>query len=85
MAEYYDGSCKLSKGEKMIRKILHLSFLTFFCALIYFSGRGMPLQDLLMKSFIVFISTVIVLIVVALFALKTVNKNETLMPTKPKK
>ncbi len=85
MVEYCYGLFKPSKGVKMTRKILHVSFLTFFIGLIYLSDRGMPLQDVLMKSLIIFISTVIILLVVALFILKTVNKNETLRPTHSKK
>jgi LAS superfamily LD-carboxypeptidase LdcB len=45
----------------------------------------MPLQDVVMKSFIVFISLTIVLSVVVLFVFKMINKNETLTPAESKK
>ncbi len=69
-----------------MNKILIQFGLLIFCfALIFFSQRGMPLQDVLLKSFIVFISLTIVLSVVVLFVAKMINKNETLTPVDSKK
>jgi hypothetical protein len=45
----------------------------------------MPLQDVVIKSFIVFVSLTIVLSVVVLLVLKMINKNETLTPADSKK
>jgi hypothetical protein len=45
----------------------------------------MPLQDVVIKSFIVFVSLTIVISVVALFIIKMINKNETLTPVDSKK
>lgn len=69
-----------------MNKILIQFGLLIFCfALIFFSQRGMPLQDVVLKSFIVFVAFTIVLSVVVLFVLKMINKNETLTPVDSKK
>lgn len=69
-----------------MNKILIQFGLLIFCfALIFFSQRGMPLQDVILKSFIVFVAITIVLSVVVLFLLKMINKKETLTPVDSKK
>jgi hypothetical protein len=69
-----------------MNKILIQFGLLIFCfSLIFFSQRGMPLQDVVMKSFIVFISLTIALSVVVLFVLKMINKHETLTSVDSKK
>ncbi|MDP2362173.1 MAG: hypothetical protein Q8M94_00235 [Ignavibacteria bacterium] len=69
-----------------MNKILIQFGLLIFCfSLIFFSQRGMPLQDVVIKSFIVFISLTIVISVTVLFVMKMINKNETLSPVDSKK
>ena len=69
-----------------MNKILIQFGLLIFCfSLIFFSQRGMPLQDVVMKSFIVFISLTIALSVVVLFVLKMINKQETFTSAESKK
>jgi len=69
-----------------MNKILIQFGLLIFCfSLIFFSQRGMPLQDVVMKSFIVFISLTIALSVVVLFVQKMINKQETLTSADSKK
>ncbi len=69
-----------------MNKILIQFGLLIFCfALIFFSQRGMSLQDVILKSFIVFVAFTIVLSVAVLFVLKMINKNETLTPVDSKK
>jgi len=69
-----------------MNKILIQFGLLIFCfSLIFFSQRGMPLQDVVMKSFIVFISLTIALSVVVLFVQKMINKQETLTSVESKK
>ena len=69
-----------------MNKILIQFGLLIFCfSLIFFSQRGMPLQDVVMKSFIVFISLTIALSVVVLFVLKMINKQETVTSAESKK
>ncbi len=69
----------------MNKILIQFGLLVFCFALIFFSQRGMPLQDVVLKSFIVFVAFTIVLSVVALFVLKMVNKNETLTTANSKK
>lgn len=64
----------------MNKVLLQFGLLIFCFALIFFSQRGMPLQAVVIKSFIVFITLTIVMSIVALFILKIINKNETLTP-----
>jgi hypothetical protein len=69
----------------MNKILLQFGLLIFCFSLIFFSQRGMPLQDVVIKSFIVFISLTIILSVVVLFVFKMINKNETLTPVESKK
>jgi len=69
----------------MNKILIQFGLLVFCFALIFFSQRGMPLQDVVLKSFIVFVAFTIVLSVVVLFVLKIVNKNETLTTADSKK
>jgi len=69
----------------MNKVLLQFGLLIFCFSLIFFSQRGMPLQDVVIKSFIVFVSLTIVISVVALFIIKMINKNETLTPADSKK
>jgi len=69
----------------MNKILLQFGLLIFCFSLIFFSQRGMPLQDVVIKSFIVFVSLTIVISVVALFIIKMINKNETLTPADSKK
>ena len=72
--------------DKKMNKILIQFGLLIFCfSLIFFSQRGMPLQDVVMKSFIVFITLTIVLSVVVLFVFRMINKSETLTAVDSKK
>ncbi len=79
------GLPNLCKGKIMNKVLLQFGLLIFCFSLIFFSQRGMPLQDVVMKSFIVFISLTIVLSVVVLFVFKMINRKETLTPVDSKK
>ena len=69
----------------MNKVLIQFGLLIFCFSLIFFSQRGMPLQDVVLKSFIVFIALTIVLSVVTIFVFKIINKNETLTPADSKK
>lgn len=69
----------------MNKILLQFGLLIFCFTLIFFSQRGMALQDVVVKSFIVFISLTIIMSIMALFVLKIINKNEILTPADPKK
>ena len=69
-----------------MNKILMQFGLLIFCfSLIFFSQRGMPLQDVVMKSFIVFTTITIVLSLVVLFVFRMINKSDTLTAVDSKK
>ena len=71
--------------RKMNKILIQFGLLIFCFSLIFFSQRGMPLQDVVMKSFIVFITLTIVLSVVVLFVFRMINKSETLTAVDSKK
>lgn len=68
----------------MNKILLQIGLLIFCFSLIFFSQRGMPLLDVLIKSFIVFITLTIILSLVILFILKMINKNETIITAENK-
>ncbi len=71
--------------RKMNKILIQFGLLIFCFSLIFFSQRGMPLQDVVMKSFIVFITLTIVLSVVVLFVFRMINKSEPLTAVDSKK
>lgn len=69
----------------MNKILLNLGLLAFCFALIFFSQRSMPLIEVVIKSFIVFISLTLVLGILLLFIIKIVHKNESLITTETTK
>lgn len=69
----------------MNKVLIQFGLLVFCFSLIFFSQRGMALQDVVLKSFIVFITLTIVLSVIVLFVLKMLNKSEQLTTVDSKK
>lgn len=58
----------------MNKIILHFGLLVFFLSIIFFSQRGMPLEDVIIKSFVIFIVLTIMLNVVAIIFIRSINK-----------
>lgn len=58
----------------MNKIILHFGLLVFFLSVIFFSQRGMPLEDVILKSFVIFIVLTIMLNVVAIIFIRSINK-----------
>lgn len=58
----------------MNKIILHFGLLVFFLSVIFFSQRGMPLEDVLLKSFVIFIVLTVMLNIVAILFIRSVNK-----------
>jgi hypothetical protein len=58
----------------MNKIILHFGLLVFFLSIIFFSQRGMPLQAVVFKSFVIFIVLSVILNVVAIIFIRSVNK-----------
>ncbi|MBZ0199482.1 MAG: hypothetical protein K8H86_06415 [Ignavibacteriaceae bacterium] len=58
----------------MNKIILQFGLLVFFLAVIFFSQRGIPFQDILLKSFMIFIVLTTMLSIAAIVFMKSVNK-----------
>lgn len=58
----------------MNKIILHFGLLVFFLAVIFFSQRGIPVQQILLNSFLIFIVLTIMLSLAAIMFMKSVNK-----------
>lgn len=63
------------KANKVMNKIIIQSgMLIFFISIIFFSQRGMAVQDILVRSLIIFVSFSILLSIIMLVFLKAINK-----------
>jgi hypothetical protein len=58
----------------MNKIILNVGLLIFFISLIIFSQQGMLVEDVLLKSFIIFFVATLMLTVLALFFIRAINK-----------
>jgi hypothetical protein len=58
----------------MKKIIFNVGLLVFFISLIVFSQQGMLVQDILLKSFIIFFVVTLMLTILALTFIKAVNK-----------
>lgn len=58
----------------MNKIILNVGLLSFFLSIIYFSQRGLSLEDVVLRSFAVFIIITLLLGILALTFLKAINK-----------
>lgn len=58
----------------MNKIILNVGLLIFFISIIIFSQQGMLVEDILLKSFIIFFVATLMLTVLALSFIKAINK-----------
>lgn len=58
----------------MNKIILNVGLLIFFISIIIFSQQGMLVEDVLLKSFIIFIVATLMLTVLALSFIRAINK-----------
>ncbi len=58
----------------MNKIILNIGLLVFCFSIIFFSQREMPIAEVLIKSFIVFISSTVILSVTAIVLVKLIQK-----------
>ena len=58
----------------MKKIIFNVGLLVFFISLIVFSQQGMLIQDILIKSFIIFFVVTLMLTILALAFIRAVNK-----------
>lgn len=58
----------------MNKIVLNIGLLSFFLSIIYFSQRGLSIEDVIIRSFAVFVILTILLGILALTFLKAINK-----------
>ncbi len=58
----------------MNKIILNVGLLLFFLAIIYFSQRQLPVADVLVRSFAVFVFTTGMLAVIGIVFIRSINK-----------
>ena len=58
----------------MSKILLQLGLLFFFLSLIFFSQLGLPIVDVIVRSFIIFISVTVLLTIFTLIFIRAVNK-----------
>jgi hypothetical protein len=58
----------------MNKIILNIGLLSFFLSIIYFSQRGLSVEDVVIRSFAVFVILTILIGILALTFLKAINK-----------
>ncbi len=58
----------------MQKVIIQIGLLFFFLAVIFFAKMGLPLQDILLRSVVVFLALTILLSVVALIFVRLLHK-----------
>lgn len=63
-----------AEDKNMNKIILNVGLLLFFLSLIVFSQQGMLVEDVLLKSFIIFFVATVMLTILALFFIRAINK-----------
>ncbi len=58
----------------MNKIILQVGFLFFFLSMIFFSQRGFSPEDILIRSFTVFIFLTVLLSLLAIYVIKSINR-----------
>ncbi len=58
----------------MNKIVLNFGLLVFCLSVIFFSRMGLPLQDVLFRSFLIFVSLTVMLSIVVIIFIKAVNK-----------
>jgi len=58
----------------MNKIVLNFGLLIFFLSLVFFSQRGLSLEDVLIRSFAIFFTVTVTFALLAIFFVKAVNK-----------
>ena len=58
----------------MNKIVLQFGILVFFLSVIFFSRMALPVQDVLFRSFLVFITTTVMVSIIVITFVKAVNK-----------
>lgn len=58
----------------MHKTIIQIGLLIFFLAVFFFTRMGMPIQDILLRSLVLFLAATILLSIIILIFYKSINK-----------
>jgi hypothetical protein len=58
----------------MNKIVVQVGLLVFFLSVIFFVQRGLPIEQILLRSFLVFIFVTIMLAVLSIIIIKSINK-----------
>ena len=58
----------------MQKIVMNVGLLSFFLAVIFFSQKQMPVVDVLLRSFLVFVFLTVMLSIIAITFMKSINK-----------
>ena len=59
---------------EMQKIVMNVGLLSFFLAVIFFSQKQMPVVDVLLRSFLVFVFLTVMLSIIAITFMKSINK-----------
>jgi positive regulator of sigma E activity len=58
----------------MNKIVLQVGLLVFFLGMIFFAQRGLPVEQVILRSFMVFIFVTIMLAIISILVIKSINK-----------
>ncbi len=58
----------------MNKIVLNFGLLVFFLSLVFFSQQGLPIEDVFLKAFLIFVSVTLILGVITILFIKAINK-----------
>lgn len=58
----------------MNKIVLHTGLLVFFIAVIFFGQKGMAIEDIILRSLVIFVSFTIMISLIALIFVRSINK-----------
>jgi uncharacterized membrane protein len=67
----------LNFAASMLKAIIQIGLLIFFLAVFFYTRMGMPVQDIFLRSIVLFLVATILITIAALIFFKSVNKIST--------
>ncbi|MBU1101667.1 MAG: hypothetical protein KKA84_14805 [Bacteroidetes bacterium] len=58
----------------MNKIVLHIGLLIFCLSIVFFAQQGLPAQDVLLKSFVVFVFLTVMISILAIIFLRSINQ-----------
>lgn len=58
----------------MNKIVVQIGLLVFFLGIIFFAQRGLPIEQVLLRAFLVFIVVTIMLSILSIIVIKSINK-----------